>query len=89
MILPVKRIENRGRFGEYPALRNVKTGQVYVDTTLGMPRFLTQNEQGLNRSGEFVGFNIPGAWTTWNGWEPDCPIKAECVFDLEERKSAE
>lgn len=80
--LIVKRIANRGRYGEYPALQNIVTGKVYVDTTLGLDRFLTSDSDGLNRSGEFVGFNIPGAWTTWNGEEPECPIRKDCEFKL-------
>lgn len=81
MRIQVERISNRGRYGEYPALKNVVTGNIYVDVTLGLARFLTCGPDGLNRSGEFVGYNIPGAWHTWNGQEPDCPLKKEIVFD--------
>ena len=82
MKITVQKIPNKGRFAEYPALKNVRTGQVYVDTTLGQTRFLEFGEDGLNRCGEFVGFNPPGAWTTWNGQEPECPIKREISFEL-------
>lgn len=82
MKIRVKRIENRGRHGEYPALQNVVTGKVYVDTTLGMPRFLAADERGENIHGEFVGYNIPGAWHSFCG-EPECPLRRDLVFELE------
>lgn len=79
--LKVKRIKNRGVHGEYPALINTVTGRIYVDTTLGIPRFLAANDKGENIHGDFVGFNIPGAWHSFCG-EPECPLLRDVVFDL-------
>ena len=80
--LYVKSISNRGRFGEYPAMRNTVNGAVYVDVTLGLPRFLSFDTNGENIHGDFVGYNIPGHWHTFNGEEPDCPLKRELSFNL-------
>lgn len=80
--IKVKRIENRGVHGEYPALRNTETGMVYVDTTLAIPRFLKCDSNGENIHGDFVGYNIPGCWHTFKH-EPECPIKRDVVFVLE------
>ena len=79
--LQVKRISNRGTHGEYPALQNVNTGAVYVDITLGIDRHLIADANGENRSGEFVGYNIPGAWNTFNQ-EPECPLRRDIAFEL-------
>ena len=81
MQIDVKKIENVGCFGEYPALKNVKTGAVYVDITLALPRFLAADKNGENIHGEFVGFNIPGAWHSFCG-EPECPLRRDLIFNL-------
>lgn len=81
-IIPVKRISNRGVHGEYPALQNIRTGTIYVDTTLGMDRFLVADAEGCNRCGEFVGYNIPGAWHTFVH-EPEVPLRRDIQFQLQ------
>lgn len=83
--LKVKRIANRGVHGEYPALQNTVTGKIYVDITLGEPRFLERDSNGENRCGEFVGFNLPGAWHSFCG-EPECPLRRDVVFEVEPTK---
>lgn len=80
--LTVKSISNRGRFGEYPAMRNTVTGAVYVDVTLGLPRFLTFDANGENIHGDFVGYNIPGHWHSYNGEEPECRIMRDVTFNI-------
>jgi len=80
-ILNVKRIPNRGVHGEYPALKNIDSGRVYVDITLGLPRFLEADKNGENRHGQFVAFNIPGAWCTFEH-EPVCPLRRNVTFNL-------
>ncbi len=82
MKITVKKIQNKGVHGEYPAMQNTKTGAVYVDTCLGMSRFLEADKNGENIHGEFVGFNIAGAWHSFNQ-EPECPLKREIVFELD------
>lgn len=81
--LHVKRVSNRGIHGEYPALQNIHTGAVYVDITLGIERHLIADANGENRSGEFVAFNIPGAWHSYQQ-EPECPLRREITFILHE-----
>ena len=81
MQIDVKKIENVGYHGEYPAMKNAKTGKIYVDTTLAMPRFLAADANGENIHGEFVGFNIPGAWHSFHH-EPECPLRRDIVFNL-------
>lgn len=79
--LRVKRIENRGQFGEYPALRNIDNGAVYVDITLGIPHHLTADANGENRHGYFVGYNIPGAWNLYEQ-EPVCALRRDIQFEI-------
>jgi hypothetical protein len=83
IILTVKKIANVGLHGEYPALKNVKTGKVYVDIMLGMPRFLDADANGENIHGDFVGFNIPGGWHSFHH-EPECPLRRDVFFELVE-----
>jgi hypothetical protein len=80
--IKVKKIRNRGRNEEYPAMRNVVTGAVYVDITLGDPRYQKVVAGGNNHWSQYVAFNIPGAWTTWNGEEPDCPLRHDIEFEF-------
>ncbi|TXH13690.1 MAG: hypothetical protein E6R03_10885 [Hyphomicrobiaceae bacterium] len=81
MQLIVKRIKNRGTHGEYPALKNIQTGKIYVDITLGEQRFLEADANGENRHGDFVAYNIPGAWHSFIG-EPECPLRRDIEFVL-------
>lgn len=83
MKIQVQRIKNVGYHSEYPALKNIKTGAVYVDTTLAIPRFLAADENGENMHGDFVGFNIPGCWHSFCG-EPACRLRRDVVFELVE-----
>jgi hypothetical protein len=80
MILRVKRIKPVG-LQDYPALRNVETKRVYVDTCLGIPKELEHDNQGYNSHGEYVAYNIPGRWCTFNK-EPECPLKKDIEFEL-------
>jgi hypothetical protein len=63
-VLKVKRIPPIG-INDYPALKNIVTGRVYVDVCLGdfdpNNRYLKANEDGFNNYGNYVKFNIPGA----------------------------
>ena len=79
--IKVKRIPNQGTHGEYPALKNVETNAIYVDTTLGMSRFLVADQHGENIHGAFVGYNIPGSWHSFIG-EPECPLRRDLAFEL-------
>lgn len=81
MIIDVKKINNVGRFGEYPALKNIKTGCIYVDVTLANPRYLAHDANGENAHGLFVGYNILGAWHSFNQ-EPECPLRKDITFNL-------
>ncbi len=63
-------------------MRNTINGEVYVDVTLGLPRFLAFDGKGENIHGDFVGYNIPGHWHTYNGEEPECPLRREIAFNL-------
>lgn len=80
--LIVRHIENLGNYGEYPALQNVVTGRKYVDITLGIERFLKCGEDGLNVHGQYVGFNLKGAWHSFEQ-EPECTLKSEITFQLQ------
>lgn len=81
MQIQVKRIKNQGAFGEYPALKNIKTGKVYVDIEQGNADNLKADNNGENRFGHFVAYNIPGAWHTFIG-EPECPLRRDIQFVL-------
>jgi hypothetical protein len=80
MILRVKRISPVG-LQDYPALRNVDTGRVYVDTCLGIPKELEHDAEGNNSHGEYVNYNIPGRWCTFHE-EPECPLRKDIEFIL-------
>ena len=79
--IKVKRIANQGVHGEYPALRNAETNAIYVDITLGTPRFLVADDHGENIHGHFVRYNIPGAWHSFIG-EPECPLRRDLAFEV-------
>jgi len=81
--IKVKRTRNMGDYGEYPALRNVDTGKVYVDICLGLADRITPDSDGLNRFGDYVGYNIRGHWHTYEG-EPECALRRDIKFILED-----
>lgn len=87
MKIVVKRIKNVGQFGEYPALKNIQTGKIYVDIEQGNAANLKADSKGENRFGHFVDYNIPGAWHSFNGFEPDCPLRSDIEFVLVEAGS--
>lgn len=78
--LKVKKIPPVGAH-DYPALKNVTTGRIYVDTCLGIADALKFGDDGYNKFGEFVGYNIPGRWCTFHE-EPECPLKKDVQFEL-------
>jgi hypothetical protein len=82
IVLKVKQIPPIG-INDYPALKNVDSGRIYVDTCLGINRYLQANESGFNDYGDYVKFNIPGAWHSFNGEEPDCPLHHDVVFEIQ------
>ena len=82
IILKVKQIPPIG-INDYPALKNVITGRVYVDVCLGIERCLKPDEKGYNQYEQYVGYNIPGAWHSFNGEEPLCPLSSDVVFELQ------
>ena len=86
MQILVKRIKNVGQFGEYPALKNIKTGKIYVDIEQGNADSLKADSNGENRFGHFVAYNIPGAWHSFIG-EPECPLRRDIRFVLVEAGS--
>lgn len=88
MQILVKRIKNQGTHGEYPALKNIETGKIYVDIELGDARNLQADNNGENRFGHFVAYNIPGAWHSFIG-EPECPLRRDIQFVLVEAGSVD
>lgn len=81
MKINVKRINPVG-FCDYPALQNTKTGQIYVDVCLADSKALECDETGHNRHGEFVNYNIKGAWHIFCE-EPEMPLRKDLEFVLE------
>ena len=79
--LRVKKISPVG-FNHYPALKNIDTGKIYVDTSLGAYKnnaFTIDHD--YNTFGEYIGYNIPGTWCTFH-LEPEIPLKHNIHFDL-------
>jgi hypothetical protein len=54
-----------------PRLKNIETGRIYADISLG------------DKKWQPIEYNIPGAWhsTTAEG-EPDCPLRKDIQFTL-------
>lgn len=78
MTFKVKRISDDS-YWSYPRLKNIETGKIYADVSLGESECYPYFPNGFGQCPS----NIPGAWhTVTQDGEPDCPLNPNVIFEL-------